>query len=182
LYRKAMPPWPEESLDTAALLFRIAARSGNLEEIQEYYKQHGSDVVNVKDDKAYTALNLACCWHGYMDVVRYLVETCGASVEVADKDGDTPLHNACWRFRPHIIQYLVERAGADIHAVNAKGQTPLHCASSHGYLNIVRCLVDKADADVCALDVEGRTPLHAARFKRKWRVVRYLVKRWPYVS
>jgi ankyrin repeat protein len=65
-----------ESLASATLSFRHAARIGNLAEVQRLYKCHGSSIVNAKNK--WTALHYACeC--GRLEVIQYLVEMCGSN-------------------------------------------------------------------------------------------------------
>ena len=33
---------------------------------------------------------------GHIDISRFLIEECHASVNATDNNGFTPLHNACW--------------------------------------------------------------------------------------
>ena len=42
-----------------------------------------------------SALSKAC-WNGRVDVVEKLVVAPGINLNVKDKSGRTPLHNACW--------------------------------------------------------------------------------------
>jgi ankyrin repeat protein len=59
---------------------------------------------------------------GMLAAVKYLVEELHADVNVADADGNTPLHNAASHGDNEMILYLVSK-GADVKAVNRKGQT-----------------------------------------------------------
>ena len=121
--------------------------------------------INIKDDEGSTPLALAIKlgFHG-KDVVSKLLDPfevgVGADPNVADNNGDTPLHHLCRRAcdcdaapsnvdgRGEIAQYFVNTAtallakGADLKAINddfiprgeeAKfGQTPLDILLSHG--------------------------------------------------
>ena len=53
----------------------------------------------------------------------------GANVNLADKNGNTPLHTAASRRLNSIVQLLVER-GAKLDIENKKGQTPVALVSS----------------------------------------------------
>ena len=48
-----------------------------------------------------------------VDMVRYLVETCGMDVNVRDEDGDTPLDYADWNsnYDVDVIEYLESAGG-----------------------------------------------------------------------
>ena len=55
-----------------------AAQQGYLTIIQECI-DNGVD-KEAKDGTGQTALHLAC-WHGHLEVVKYLIETCGVDME-----------------------------------------------------------------------------------------------------
>ena len=65
---------------------------------------------------------------GFMPAVKYLVEECGADVNVVDAEGSTPLHNAAARGDVEMIQYLVSK-GADVTIVNREGQSTADMAN-----------------------------------------------------
>jgi hypothetical protein len=54
--------------------------------------------------------------------VRFLVEECGAEVDVRDANAYTALHHAASRGDNEVIVYLVDR-GADVTVLSSKGQT-----------------------------------------------------------
>ena len=60
-----------------------------------------------------------CCFQ----VVCFLVEECGADVNVCDNDLQTPLHVAYIAGHTHIAEYLIQH-GADVMAEDADGDTP----------------------------------------------------------
>jgi ankyrin repeat protein len=61
---------------------------------------------------------------GHLEVVRYLVETCRAAVDIGNADGDTPLHLASQNCHTAVVRYLVEHGSANVHATNAYGFAP----------------------------------------------------------
>lgn len=64
----------------------------------------------------------------WLPTVKYLVEECGADVNLRDANGYTPLHHAASRGDNAMIRYLVER-GADVTAVSRSGQTTADMAN-----------------------------------------------------
>lgn len=64
----------------------------------------------------------------WMPAVRFLVEECGADVNLPDAEGYTPLHNAAARGDNEMIEYLVSK-GADVTAVSREGQTTADMAN-----------------------------------------------------
>jgi ankyrin repeat protein len=60
--------------------------------------------------------------------VKFLVEECGAEVDIRDANGYTALHHAASRGDNDLVLYLVEK-GADVKAVSRKGQTTADMAN-----------------------------------------------------
>jgi len=60
--------------------------------------------------------------------MRFLVEECGADVNLRDANGYTPVHHAASRGDNEMIQYLVEK-GADVTGVSRKGETTADMAN-----------------------------------------------------
>lgn len=75
--------------------------------------------VNEPNSAGFTPLRLAVAAKKPHDSVRALVEA-GADVNLADEDGNGPLHYA---FDSPSIAELLIKAGADLFAKNAKGET-----------------------------------------------------------
>ena len=120
-----------------------------------------------------------------VDMVRYLVETCGMDVNVRDEDGDTPLDYADWNSNYDTMDYL-ESAGALFNQI-----TPLQQAVLAGdYTKAVRFLDEDPDSiDAPAGDkyietasgeevyIEGAAALHIALAVQDERMVQLLVDR-----
>ncbi len=64
----------------------------------------------------------------WMAAVRFLVEECGADVNVRDASAYTPLHHAAARGDRELVLYLVDR-GAEVTAVSRRGQTTADMAN-----------------------------------------------------
>lgn len=92
-----------------------------------------------------TALNSAVA-NGHVAVVRTLLDY-GTDPNLADQDGDVPLH-ICARLsgNAQTIQLLVDRR-AHLNIRNAQGETPLQNAAAAGHTQVVEMLL-RLGADV----------------------------------
>ncbi|KAK0499801.1 ankyrin repeat-containing domain protein, partial [Armillaria luteobubalina] len=135
-------------------LFATALESSNI----------GSfSLANVASSRTgFTTLHAAAS-RGYLDVVTWLVEDCGAMPDLEDKEGETALHKASLNGHLPIVSYLLPDK-ADVHAKDDDGWTALHNACSKGYLDIVRCICENGGAD---LDSDGTRRVDA-RSKGGW--------------
>ncbi|KAG6817214.1 hypothetical protein H0H87_011572 [Tephrocybe sp. NHM501043] len=156
LSRPPQPPSPAqlESLYAAATsgdlpllkqLFQNALRTGEVEPF--------SLANNASSRTGFTALHAAAS-RGYLDIVKWLVEDCGAMPDLEDREGETALHKAALNGHLSIIKYLLPDR-ADVHARDADGWTALHNACSKGYLGIVRWLCEDGGAASLSDDVSG---------------------------
>ena len=64
----------------------------------------------------------------WLPAVRFLVEECGANVNIRDANAYTPLHHAASRGDNEVVQYLIDN-GADVKVVSRKGQTTADMAN-----------------------------------------------------
>ncbi|RDB22638.1 hypothetical protein Hypma_010333 [Hypsizygus marmoreus] len=184
--RQPNPPSPAqlESLYAAASsgdlpllkkLFRNALQSGDVEPF---------GLANDASTRTgFTALHAAAS-RGYLNIVTWLIEDCGAMPDLEDREGETALHKAALNGHLPIIQYLLPNK-ADVHARDADGWTALHNACSKGYLDIVRWLCENGGAasvsnGVRGVDIrskDGWTPLMNASSKGHLPVVHYLLSK-----
>ena len=66
--------------------------------------------------------------NNWLPAVKYLVEECGADVNLRDANGYTALHHAASRGDNALVKYLIEK-GADVTVVSRKGQTTADMAN-----------------------------------------------------
>ncbi|KAI6164748.1 hypothetical protein EDD17DRAFT_1801696 [Pisolithus thermaeus] len=131
----------------------------------------------------FTALHSAAS-RGFLDIVRWLIEECGAMPDLEDREGETALHKAALHGHLPIVKYLLPDK-ADVHARDADGWTALHNACSKGYLDIVRWQCESGGAaneldGIKGVDLpsnDGWTPLMNAASKGHLPVVLYLLTR-----
>jgi ankyrin repeat protein len=64
----------------------------------------------------------------WVPAVKFLVEECGAEVDIRDANGYTALHHAASRGDNDLVLYLVEK-GADVKATSRRGQTTADMAN-----------------------------------------------------
>ena len=94
-------------------------------------------------------------------VLRVLLETGRAAVDMEDDYGETPLHCA---HNAAFLQVLLEFGNADINHTNSRGETTLHVACQvTNNTTRVPMLLHEFGANRHVVDaVHGRTPLHYA--------------------
>ena len=80
--------------------------------LNENVKVNENMNVKVKDGR--TLLHIAC-EKGNFEIVKYLVEEYGATMEAKDRFNNTPLHLACKKGHLDVVKYLVEQ-GVDMEA------------------------------------------------------------------
>ena len=141
---------------------------------------HGADVAAV-NKKGQTPLSAAAgarsqwwwCWLAPPTATCRLLLT-NEIVNVADCDGDYPLHMACSRSNIETVQLLMDH-GADINAVNKYGQTPLHTAAGgdDDCPDLCKLLV-KHGTKINAVDEDGNQPLQLACHQDHIETVKFL--------
>ena len=101
----------------------IAARTGNIEEIETYFTAESVDPDAADRKFGVTPL----CWAalgGHTGVVEFLIQR-RASVDARNRDGATALHGAAFLGRAKAAELLLEN-GADPDARNHRGETPMN--------------------------------------------------------
>ena len=119
---------------------------------------------------------LAASVNGHLNVVKHLIKS-GASVNICECCGVTPLHVALLYNRSFkVVDYLVGH-GANVNAADKLGQTPLMIASGKGdyMLPLVRYLLKKG-ADKNCLDAKGHSALHHASSQDNNMIVALLLE------
>lgn len=174
--------------------FITAALNGQLKVVKYFLKQHpGMVEINSASRVALPHVHryafsepdmnmhmcsalIAASVNGHLNVVKYLLKS-GASVNVCECCGVTPLHVALLYNRSFkVVDYLIKH-GANVNAADKLGQTPLMIASGKGdyMLPLVRYLLKK-DPDKNCLDSKGYSALHHASSQNNHMIVALLLE------
>lgn len=87
--------------------------------------------IDVTDIDGNTPLHCAC-EKGLLDIVKYLVEQRGASVNSANNAGCTALHVSCKMKHAGVSNYLIQKCRADIYVQDQRNYTPMHYTCESG--------------------------------------------------
>ena len=167
---------------------RWSCRDGRLD-VVKWLKGHTAANVNYKG--VWTPL-IAACSNDHLDMVKYLVETCHADVNLPDSRGDTSLTWACFRASMSVSMYLCEVNNLDVNIADRyNGNTALHYAvwyrKDSGYTQLhwacgyrgdvteVLRLVYVRGLTINVQDNDGNTPLHIACSNRHSDIVETLM-------
>ncbi|KNE61388.1 hypothetical protein AMAG_06217, partial [Allomyces macrogynus ATCC 38327] len=88
-----------------------------------------------------------------------LESSCRTAFQVADSDGNTPLHTAA-AFNSLSLVKLV--APHSVSAANKDGDHPIHLAATNGFLPVATFLAETFPDQINAANSSGWTPLHLA--------------------
>ena len=84
----------------------------------------------------------------------------GATLQLHDNDGRTPLHLACYKGHTKVARLLIDK-GSDLQSVDKWGRTPLHWAAKYGKINVAKLLIE-CGASMRCKDQWGLTALQWA--------------------
>ena len=109
----------EESMETVENPLHEAAKRGNTEFLKECIANNLS--VNALDAAGCTPLHWAAAG-GFEECVTLLLSQSNVLINVQNKLGDTPLHQASWKCKAPSVLLLLN-AGAKTHLTNKDGKT-----------------------------------------------------------
>jgi ankyrin repeat protein len=120
-----------------------AAKSGDVAIVQMLIRR-GAELDIVGTLNFATPLSLACK-RGHTEAALKLIEA-GSDIQIANQDGDTPLHNAVYSDSPKLVRALL-KAGANSSVKNREGRTALEEARYWKLSSIEGTMADWGDED-----------------------------------
>ena len=155
----------------------LACRHGEKSKVIKLLKDEGADPTSADATNVSTGgapLHWAC-YHGWLDIVKDVVENYKMSPELATRYRETPLHCACQGGHVDIVQYLAKEKGCNVEIRNADERAPLHYACQYGHVDIVRFFLNELKANAEVRDEDKRTPLHYAAQGGHLDIIKYMV-------
>ncbi|TFK55807.1 hypothetical protein OE88DRAFT_1622234 [Heliocybe sulcata] len=163
-YQPMVQPAAQQASPAQLEALYAASSSGDLRLLQNLLRNaRQSENVEafalVNDASSRTGLTAlhAAASRGYLDIVKWLMEECGAMADIDDKEGENALHKAALNGHMPIIKYLLPDK-ADVHARDADGMN----AASKGHLPVVNYLLNKQSANPLVRNNWGETAYDAA--------------------
>jgi ankyrin repeat protein len=112
--------------------------------------------------------------HGNTEIIELLLIR-GASPNLQDEFGRTPLHFAAKSGKKDAIEFLILNCNADPNLKDDGGQTPLHYAAESGKKDAIEFLISNYNADPNLKDDLDQTPLHLAAKSGNKEGVKFLL-------
>jgi ankyrin repeat protein len=139
--------------------------------------------LNSLDILGFAPLHIAAT-RNMIDIANFLLNSpYHSDINIADRDGNVPLHHLCKR--EVVARDLIQRLTSDATIVhqNKKGYNPLHFISENSYSTLtIQCILNHPELTleskkiaVFAADVDGNTPLHVACLSGKSTPVKVLL-------
>ncbi len=150
---------------------RLAAENNN-EAIVKLLLTRGAVDFNYK--KKYGTVLHCVARYGFAEAIDYLITVKKMSINLLDKDRNSPLMYAAASGRNKVVKYLIAN-GADIALKNDRGESVLQVAARHGKTATVALLLRKG-MNINKKDKYGDTPLHIAIKYRNVKMVKFLVE------
>jgi ankyrin repeat protein len=160
--------------------FMLAAEAGDCNRLEPLFRASAEQLDSVTIDAAL----LLSSKHGHLAVVEFLMDTAGASAEVTDADGVTPLLWAQRRNHQHVVHYLksaliaeFKRNGRRVLSSDIKNQ--FLQAARHGALDSIQLLIQQHGYSILQpVDIwndRGHNALHLAASNDQLETVRFLL-------
>ena len=123
----------EQGCDKYSILLYLCQHN-HLEILKYLVKTYGLNI------NTYIIRCAICC--GYLEMVKYLIEKCGADVKSND---DCVMWYACDAGHLQVVKYLIEDCGVD---ARSGDDYAIQWASEKGHVEVVKYLVEKCGAGV----------------------------------
>jgi ankyrin repeat protein len=151
--------------------FEIAIQTKNIDKLTELAEKHGKELAGLVRSRSVVLFEAIQA--GNQELAIFLVKH-GASAEVENGAGHTPLNEASLKNQFRVMRTLLEN-GANLEARNQYGMTPLMYSSMSGRVESVKFLIGRG-ADIEASGKSGRTSVFLAAWNRHMEVVEILAE------
>ena len=154
-------------------LFMCCSR-GNVAKFKRLLK-FGAVDVNMSVESG----TLLCCaaLKGYAVIFRVLLSVPGIDVNLAQKEGATPLYLAAQEGHTEVVKLLLNAPGIDVNLAELSGNTPLSIATQYEREEIVRLLLTVPNIKPDVQRDDGASPLCLAVQSGHSGIVALLLKR-----
>ena len=132
------------------------------------------DDPNVQDNAHCTPLHYAC-QSGNMDIVKALIHSYKANLNIPCDSSGTVVHYACKERKLELLQMLLS-CNPDLLVVDRNSQTPLHQTCECGFVEGVSELLARGSC-CTAEDASGFTPMYYACRHSHVQCVEYLIEK-----
>ncbi|XP_013134682.1 PREDICTED: tyrosine-protein kinase shark [Papilio polytes] len=157
---KGQPPPHESRTQGTTNLLHRATEAGELNIVSQLLAS-GYRSRDAKNQDGQTAVHIAAR-SGRDDILAKLIES-GATVNVRDSFGFTPLHYTCQNNLPSTTELLITKGNANYQMRHAPtGKVPLHDAAQKGHIECVKVLL-KLNAPSRPRTIAQETPADLAK-------------------
>jgi ankyrin repeat protein len=120
-------PYTEAHIPTEVLR---AVRENNVDKLRTFEQA----ILSTRNQFGESLIHIACRL-GMSEVLHYLVQEVKLPLNLRDRFGRTPLHNACWVLQPNFrnLYLLLDEAPELVLFEDDKGMTPFDCISERNY-------------------------------------------------
>jgi ankyrin repeat protein len=144
---------------------------GEVEKLNSLVAENAALNINLMGKGENTLLHFAC-QEGHFGVVKRLIEL-GATINVKNRKGVSPLSLACAYEKWDIVDYLMDHK-ADPNCNTAYDYVPLHFAASKNQLSLVRKMIEAgAEKAMTSGSLDFDSELHLACANGHLEMVRY---------
>jgi hypothetical protein len=92
--------------------------------------------------------------------IGLLVDACPDVLQLANDEGDLPIHMAVGKGDMSVVRYLLRRSPESIRARGRKGRVPVHIAADYESLGLTQGLLNLWPESTLERDEDGQRPLH----------------------
>jgi len=130
-------------------------------EYMKFIKKNYGTYLGVRNGDNDDALLLAC-YHGHLDIVKYLIEDLSWDCRTKDKYDNNIYLAAAMKGNLEVMEYLESIMYIDIYAINKGGFNVVYYAVSRNYLRVIKYLHKKHSYNFMISTKNGQMPREIA--------------------